>query len=101
MSTAGSQSEYRIQRAQAVRVHIFVNGHALAAREGESVAAALLAAGVRTLRMTPRRDEPRGLFCGIGQCYDCLVEIDGEPGQRACMTRVRPGMRIRIPEAPA
>lgn len=101
MSTTGSRPEYRMQRAHAVRVHILVNGRTLEAREGESVAAALLAAGIRTLRMTPRRGEPRGLFCGIGQCYDCLVEIDGEPGQRACMTRVRPGMRIRIPEAPA
>lgn len=101
MSAAESQPEYRIQRAHAVRVHILVNGHTLEAREGESVAAALLAAGVRTLRTAPRRGEPRGLFCGIGQCYDCLVEIDGEPGQRACMTRVRPGMSIRIPETPA
>lgn len=99
MSTTGNAPDHRTHRAPSTRVRILVNGRMLDAREGESVAAALLAAGLRTLRTTLRRGEPRGLFCGIGQCFDCLVEVDGEARQRACMTRVRAGMRVRIPEA--
>jgi aerobic-type carbon monoxide dehydrogenase small subunit (CoxS/CutS family) len=58
------------------------------------VAAALLAAGKRSLRVTPRRGEPRGLFCGMGVCFDCLVEVDGRPSVRACRTTVKAGMRV-------
>jgi len=56
--------------------------------------AALTAAGIRTLR-TNVRGEPRGVFCGMGVCYDCLVRIDGRASQRACMTKVAEGMRIQ------
>lgn len=63
-------------------------------RQGDSVAAALLAAGVRTLRRGPE-DEARGLFCGIGVCFECLVTIDGRGGQRACLASIREGMNVR------
>jgi hypothetical protein len=56
------------------------------------VAAALTAAGVRSWRSTRRGQRPRGLFCGIGACYDCLLTIDGRPAQRACLVPVRDGM---------
>lgn len=62
-------------------------GRALPARRGETLAATLAAAGITTLR-TSRRGAPRGLFCGMGVCQDCLVEIDGRPNERACMTKV-------------
>ena len=75
-----------------------VNGRACAAYAGESVHAALLAAGYRVLRTTDHTGQPRGFFCGMGVCYDCLVTIDGEPNQRACMAPVHDGMEIRIDE---
>lgn len=75
-------------------VEILVDGHPVRAYEGESVAAALLAAGRRALRSTPLRGEPRGLYCGIGACFDCVMTVDGEPGVRTCQTPVRAGMRV-------
>ena len=56
--------------------------------------AALLAAGRRTLRKTPVTGGARGVFCGMGVCFDCLVVIDGEPSRRACVTFARDGMRV-------
>jgi len=64
------------------------------AAPGQTVAGALWAAGVRSWRMTRDRGAPRGLFCGIGVCFDCLVTIDGVPNQRACVIPVRPGMTV-------
>jgi predicted molibdopterin-dependent oxidoreductase YjgC len=76
------------------RVALLVDGERLEAEATVSLAAALLAAGRRRLRTTPRGGEPRGLFCGMGVCFDCLVTVDGRPGVRACLTRVRDGMRV-------
>ena len=70
------------------------DGRDLEAFEGETVAAALLAEGYRTLRRTSGRGAPRGLFCGMGVCFDCLVQIDGRPNRQACLTRLRDGMRV-------
>lgn len=80
-------------------IEILVNGRPLRAFEGESVAAALLAAGKRVLRTTARRGEPRGLYCGIGICFDCVMTIDGEPNVRACQTAVRAGMHVESQSA--
>ena len=71
-----------------------IDGRVVAAFLGESVAAALLASGRRTLRMSARRGEPRGLFCGIGLCHECLVVIDGIPNQRACMAPAKAGLTL-------
>ncbi len=78
------------------KVTIFVNGRACPAFEGESVHAALLAAGYHQLRKTVKTGQPRGIFCGMGVCYDCLVTIDGMPNRRACMALVEDRMEIRI-----
>lgn len=75
-------------------LNFLFDGEPIAAFEGETVAAALLAAGRRTLRTTPVTGATRGVFCGIGICFDCLVVIDGEPGRRACVTFARDGMTI-------
>jgi hypothetical protein len=72
----------------------FFDGEPIAAFEGETVAAALLAAGRRTLRITPVAGATRGVFCGMGVCFDCLVVIDGEPSRRACVTFAREGLRV-------
>ena len=74
---------------------IEVDGEPLLAFAGETVAAALLAAGRRAFRTTARDAAPRGLYCGMGVCYDCLVVVDGRPNRRACMTSVSPGLRVQ------
>lgn len=63
---------------------IKVDGQAVAIETGDSIAAALLRAGIVAMRRS-RSGEPRGLFCGIGVCNDCLVTVDGEPNVRACV----------------
>ncbi|WP_066909711.1 (2Fe-2S)-binding protein [Millisia brevis] len=63
-------------------------------RAGQSVGAALTAAGIVAWRRTRRGGRPRGLFCGIGVCFDCLITIDGEPDQRACLAPARPGTAL-------
>jgi len=67
------------------------------ASEGMTIAAALLAAGHRSLRKTPVSGQARGPFCMMGACFDCLVQINGETVQ-ACMTPVRSGLEVeRVP----
>jgi D-hydroxyproline dehydrogenase subunit gamma len=65
------------------------------ARPGDSVAVALLAAGVNTTRTTAMSGAPRGPYCMMGACFECLAEIDGVANVQTCMTEVRDGMRIR------
>ena len=69
------------------------DGRTTEALEGETIAAALSAAGVTTFRHT-LSGRPRGLFCGMGACFDCVVTVDGRIGQRACMTPVVDGMVV-------
>ncbi|MDR3529593.1 MAG: FAD-dependent oxidoreductase [Rhodopila sp.] len=69
------------------------DGRRIEALQGETVAAALSAAGVTTFRHTPS-GAPRGLFCGMGACFDCVVTVDGRVGQRACMTQAVDGMTV-------
>ena len=70
-------------------------GGTLAARPGDSVASALLAAGETVFRTTPVSGAPRGAFCMMGVCFECLVEIDGVPNRQACMVPVSEGMNVR------
>ncbi len=78
-------------------VTLWVDGRAIEARLGQTVGAALLAQGVRVLRHTRKLGRPRGLFCAMGICYDCVLTVNGKPGMRACMTYVAPGMKIGLP----
>ena len=77
------------------RVTIEFEGVALSARAGDSVASALLACGYRSTRNTPVSGAPRGPFCMMGSCFECLVEIDGQPNCQGCMVAVRDGMTVR------
>ncbi len=77
------------------RVRIIVDGEDVVAYEGESIAAALVAAGRPVTRWTGATGEPRGYFCGMGICQDCLVTIDGRGSVRACMTAVSDGLTIQ------
>lgn len=76
-------------------VTIHFEGRPIVACEGDSVAAALLAAGHSVTRTTPVSGAERGPFCMTGVCFDCLLEIDGEANRQGCMVDVREGMEIR------
>jgi predicted molibdopterin-dependent oxidoreductase YjgC len=75
-------------------VALLIDGRAYETRAGESVAAALAGAGLSACRTTPVGNRPRGPYCMMGVCFDCLVVIDGRPNQQACMVTVREGMRV-------
>ena len=75
-------------------LQLIIDGCQVQAFEGETVAGVLLAAGRRVFRHTVPGGEPRGIFCGIGVCFDCLVTINGQT-VRACVTPVRDGMEVR------
>ena len=75
-------------------IAITVDGRKVTARAGDTVAAALLAAGMDHCRTTPVTGAPRAPYCLMGVCFDCLAEIDGVPNRQACMVTVAPGMRI-------
>ena len=62
--------------------------------EGDTIASALLANGVRQLRVHENSGTPRGIYCNIGHCFECRVTIDDQPGFRACMTEVKEGMVV-------
>jgi sarcosine oxidase subunit alpha len=81
------------RRESAITVNM--DGRAVLAFAGETVAAVLLAEGIRVFRYTAKRGEPRGVFCGMGICYECLVTVDGVPNVRACVTTVELGMVIQ------
>jgi aerobic-type carbon monoxide dehydrogenase small subunit (CoxS/CutS family) len=63
--------------------------------EGEPIAIALLAAGVRVFRTMPESGERRGGFCFTGRCADCLMIVDGQSGVRACVTPLSAGMTVQ------
>ena len=69
-------------------------GRAIRAFDGETVACALFAAGVRTLRSSPRDGTARGMFCLMGSCQECVVVVDGRR-TTACQEPVREGMDVR------
>ncbi|MEU8620566.1 (2Fe-2S)-binding protein [Streptomyces sp. NPDC048623] len=74
------------------------DGRELPAQEGQSVAAVLWSAGILAWRTTRANGAPRGAFCGIGQCFDCLVTVNGRPNQRACLLPARPGDTVTTQE---
>jgi predicted molibdopterin-dependent oxidoreductase YjgC len=88
---------YRRREAIAEPVILWFEDLKITAAPGDSLAAALLAAGVSVFRRTPVSGAKRGPFCMIGNCFECLVEIDGQGVAQACSTEVRQGMRVYMP----
>lgn len=78
------------------KIKIFVNNQPFDAREGESLAAALWANGLISIRHTIKSGEDRGMYCGIGHCYECRVTVDGMRNIRSCMTIVRDNMQVYL-----
>ncbi|MFF7352136.1 (2Fe-2S)-binding protein [Streptomyces filipinensis] len=74
------------------------DGRPLTVLPGQTAAAALWAAGVTAWRSTRGTGRPRGVFCGIGVCFDCLVTVNGRANQRACLVPLQPGDEIRTQE---
>ncbi|MBD3368302.1 MAG: FAD-dependent oxidoreductase [Candidatus Eisenbacteria bacterium] len=70
------------------------DGRRLRGCEGETIAAALHAAGVRVLRESIRLGRPRGFFCAIGRCSSCLMTVNGVPNVMTCITPLEEGMRV-------
>jgi predicted molibdopterin-dependent oxidoreductase YjgC len=81
-----------VQKGTAIK--ITANGNVIDANEGDTIAAVLLSAGIRSFRLSPKRKEPRSLYCGMGICFECLVTVDGVHNVRACITPVADGMRV-------
>ena len=77
------------------KVTIELDGQPVPAFEGEPIAAALLAAGYKVFRYTVKNGEPRGVFCAIGRCTDCVMTVDGKPNVRTCVTPVVDGMKVQ------
>ena len=75
-------------------VTIYLEGKPIKAYEGETIAMALHAAGIRVLNHSVKRNRPRGLFCAIGKCSSCLMKVNGIPNVRTCITLVEDGMEI-------
>lgn len=76
------------------KVTIYFEGKPIQAYEGEPIAEALHAAGIRILSYTPEKNRPRGLFCAIGKCSSCVMVVNGVPNTRTCITLVEDGMKI-------
>lgn len=78
----------------AAYVEITVDGQKLTAKKDEMIAAALLANGIKIHRYTTKEHQPRGIYCGIGQCTDCVMMVNGNANVRTCITPVEEGMII-------
>ena len=76
-------------------VTISFEGQQIEAEDGETLAAALLAAGVSGFRQATEDDTKRGPYCMIGNCFECMVEIEDHGSRQACRERVRDGLVVR------
>ena len=84
----------RIADADSERIAVLIDGSAFEGRQGDSIATVLLLAGKIGCRRSFVSGEPRGPYCMMGVCFECLVSVDGVDGLQACMIPIRRGMRI-------
>lgn len=75
-------------------ITIYFEGRPISAYEGEPIAAALINAGIRSFRRTAKSGAPRGIFCAIGRCTDCMMIVNGKPNVRTCITLAADGMQV-------
>lgn len=83
--------------SRGIPFNIQVNGKPVIAYPGETIAAVMLAAGWHVFRHTALSGEPRGPFCGMGLCFDCLVTLNGQQNVRSCVTFAQPGDQVERP----
>ena len=79
------------------KIEFYFNNEKLIGYENEPIAASLLANGIRTIRTCEITGEGRGIFCGIGHCYECRANVDGIPNVRTCLTPNRQGTKVFSP----
>jgi NADPH-dependent 2,4-dienoyl-CoA reductase/sulfur reductase-like enzyme len=98
MNETTKSKDYRIEGGivRGKQIEITVDGKPVRAFEGETIAAALTAAGIRKLRHASQNKDPRGLYCCMGTCHGCLVTVDGQPNMRSCITPAQPGQNIKL-----
>ena len=84
-----------------MEVEFSVDGEWVRSPQGITLAGALYLLGRRNFRTTSKERKPRSLFCGMGVCYDCVVEVDGRSNVRACQILVKPGMRVTLQDGDA
>ena len=77
------------------KIKFYFEGQPVEGYEGEPIAAALHAVGIKVLRHSVKLDRPRGFFCAVGKCSSCLMEVDGVPNVFSCITPIREGMQVR------
>ena len=77
------------------KVTFLFDGREVEGYEGEPIAAALKAAGVMVHRYTKKEHKPRGIFCAIGRCTDCVMVVNGKPNIRTCVTPLEEGMKVQ------
>lgn len=80
---------------KANKIKFFFEGQPVEGYEGEPIAAALHAAGIKVLRHSVKLDRPRGFFCAVGKCSSCLMEVDGIPNVFSCITPIKDGMQVK------
>ncbi|MER2107573.1 MAG: (2Fe-2S)-binding protein [Solibacillus sp.] len=82
------------EQNDAKEIHFMFNGKLLKGIEGQPVAAALITNAIRSIRTCEITGEARGIYCGIGHCYECRATINGKPGKRTCLTLLKEDMIV-------
>ena len=77
------------------KIRFYLDGKEMYGYEGDTIAASLMAAGVTTHRHTRKKGTPRGIFCAIGRCTDCVMVVDGQINVRTCITPLKEGMQVQ------
>jgi len=84
----------RLDHAEQKTIEFYFNDKKYSGYEGEPIAASLLANGIKTIRTCEITGEDRGIFCGIGHCYECRAEVNGVPNVRTCLTPNSEGTEV-------
>ncbi|WP_051559983.1 (2Fe-2S)-binding protein [Marinobacterium jannaschii] len=84
-----------LQQPDKPQVRLEINGQPVRVPEGSSVWAAMAQAGETMTRLSPVTEQPRSAYCAMGVCFECLVEIDGQPNQQACLRQAEEGMQVK------
>ncbi|MGM0608346.1 MAG: (2Fe-2S)-binding protein [Candidatus Muiribacteriota bacterium] len=77
------------------KVEFFFNGKKIYGYEGEPIAAALHDNNIKVLRKSPKLNRKRGIFCAIGKCSACLMQVDGIPNIKTCIEPLKKGMKVK------
>jgi predicted molibdopterin-dependent oxidoreductase YjgC len=84
----------RLPEPESPSIEVIVDGRPVLGKSGDTVAAVLMAAGEPACRRSAVSGEPRGPYCLMGVCFECLVDIDGVANRQACLVPIRSGMRV-------